>query len=109
MIELLKVTVVCFTVAAVVLPVAFLAALSLPHNSELRRMVMKVCYWGVALLAIGYFAMPSMSFPTCFFHSDLPMICSLSASASPGTARRCSRGVGRQAATDATHPPETPF
>ena len=67
MIELLKVTVVCFTVAAVVLPVAFLAALSLPHNSELRRMVMKVCYWGVALLAIGYFAMPLDVVPDVLF------------------------------------------
>lgn len=67
MVELLKVMVVCLTVAMIVLPVAFLIALSLPHNSELRRMVMKACYWAVALLAVGYFAMPLDVVPDVLF------------------------------------------
>lgn len=67
MVELLKVALICGTVALVALPIAFLVALSLPHNSELRQMVMKACYWGVALLAVGYFAMPIDVVPDLLF------------------------------------------
>lgn len=67
MVELLKVGMICFTLAAVLLPIAFLIALSLPHNSELRQMVMRGCYWAAALLAVGYFAMPIDVVPDVLF------------------------------------------
>lgn len=67
MVDLLKVMVICFTVGAVVLPIAFLAALSMPSNSELRHICLRVCYWGVVLLAVGYCAMPLDAIPDVFF------------------------------------------
>jgi uncharacterized membrane protein YkvA (DUF1232 family) len=65
--ELLKTALLCVTTMAVVLPLAFLAALSLPHNSEFRQMVMKACYWGVVLVAVGLIAMPVDLIPEIFF------------------------------------------
>lgn len=67
MVELLKTSVICLTMMAVVLPLAFLTALSLPHNSEFRQMVIKACYWGVVLLAVGLVAMPIDVIPDIFF------------------------------------------
>jgi uncharacterized membrane protein YkvA (DUF1232 family) len=62
-----KAMVICFTVAVVVLPVAFLVALSLPRASEFRRLVLQLCYWGVALAAVSYFAMPLDVVPDMLF------------------------------------------
>jgi len=59
--------VLCFTVAAVVLPLAFLVALSLPQTSEFRQFCLRLCYWGVALLAVCYFAMPIDLVPDVLF------------------------------------------
>ena len=67
MVELLKVMVICFTVVAVLLPIAFLVAISMPANSEFRHICLRVCYWGVVLLAIGYFAFPIDVIPDVFF------------------------------------------
>jgi Protein of unknown function (DUF1232) len=67
LVELLKTSILCLTALAMVLPLAFLAALSLPHNSEFRQMVMKACYWGVVLLAVGLVAMPIDIIPDIFF------------------------------------------
>jgi hypothetical protein len=67
MYELLKLSMVCFTVTMVVLPSAFLVALSLPQNSEFRQLVLRCCWWGVAVMAVGYFAMPLDCIPDVFF------------------------------------------
>ena len=67
MLDLLRTIVICFSVAAVVLPVAFLIAYSLPHNSEFRQLCLRVCYWGFALAAVCYFAMPLDLVPDFFF------------------------------------------
>ena len=67
MIELFKVMVVCGTLVAIALPVAFLVAFSLPHNSEMRQICLKVCYWAVVLLSVGYFAMPIDIVPDVLF------------------------------------------
>ena len=67
MVELLKVTVICFTVVTVLLPIAFLVAISLPANSEFRQICLRVCYWGVVLLALGYFALPLDVIPDVLF------------------------------------------
>lgn len=67
MFETLRTLIVCFTVAAVVLPVALLVALSLPQHSELRQFVLRLCYWAVAVLAVGYFAMPFDIVPDVLF------------------------------------------
>jgi Protein of unknown function (DUF1232) len=67
MLEVIKLSLICFTVMTVVLPVAFLVALSLPRNSEFRQLCLRVCYWGVAVAAVGYFAMPIDCIPDVFF------------------------------------------
>ena len=67
MIELLKLVVICFSVGAIALPIAFLVAFSLPHNSDMRQFTFKVCQWGIALLSVGYFAMPIDVVPDVIF------------------------------------------
>lgn len=67
LVEVLITTIVCLTVAVVALPMAFLVAVSLPHNSEFRQIVLKACYWGVVLLAVGLVAMPVDLIPEIFF------------------------------------------
>lgn len=67
MFQLLQTMVICLTLASVVLPVAFLVALSMPQNSEMRQMCMRICYWGCVLLAVGYFAMPIDCIPDLLF------------------------------------------
>jgi hypothetical protein len=65
--DLLKLIVLCFTLAIVALPVALIVALSLPRNSEFRQFCLRLCYWGVALLAVAYFAMPIDVIPDVLF------------------------------------------
>ncbi len=67
MTELLKIMMICFTVMAVLLPIAFLVAISLPANSEFRQLCMRGCHWGLALLAVIYFGMPLDIVPDVLF------------------------------------------
>ena len=67
MVEFLKTCVICLTTMGVLLPLGFLVAISLPHNSELRQMALRVCYWGVVLIAFGLVAMPLDLIPDVLF------------------------------------------
>ena len=67
MFVLLQTMVVCFTIASVALPIAFLVAMSLPKHSEFRQLCLRACYWGCAVLSVAYFGMPVDFIPDIFF------------------------------------------